>query len=114
MFFMTNFKRGEVVLVDLGMQAKIRPCVVVSVENADTQRKMAVVVPMTTEMRKGECEISFPKPVWLRQPSVVNLLGIAGVDHSRIERSLGMFPPTSMEAISRGLIRLFGLQDAIQ
>jgi mRNA-degrading endonuclease toxin of MazEF toxin-antitoxin module len=32
---MTNFSRGDVVLVDLGMAAKVRPCVVVSASNPD-------------------------------------------------------------------------------
>jgi mRNA interferase MazF len=107
---MTSFKRGDVVLVDLGMQAKVRPCVVVSISNPDSQRSMSVVVPMTTEIRKGKSEVAFPKPRWLRQSSVVNLLGIAGVDNSRIERRLAPFPQDKMEEISRGLVRLLGLK----
>jgi len=59
---MPNFNRGDVVVVDLGMTAKTRPCVVVSVSQPDRQRNMAVVVPMTTEIRGGECEIRFSKP----------------------------------------------------
>jgi len=70
---------------------------------------MSVVVPMTTEIRNGECEISFPKPPWLKQPSVVNLLGIAGVDNSKIERRLAAFPSDCMEEVSRGLCRLLDL-----
>jgi len=106
---MISFRRGDVVLVDLGMQAKVRPCVVVSVPKPDSQRNMSVVVPMTTEIRNGECEISFPKPPWLKQPSVVNLLGIAGVDNSKIERRLAAFPSDCMEEVSRGLCRLLDL-----
>ena len=107
---MTNFRRGDVVLVDLGMAAKVRPAVVVSVSNPDRQRSLAVVVPMTTEIRSGECEVNFPKPSWLKQPCVVNLLGIAGVDTSRIERVLGGFPAKPMQEVSQGLIRLLGLK----
>ena len=59
---MTGFNRGDVVLVDLGMSAKVRPCVVISIGSPDSQRNMSVVVPMTTEIRGGECEIPFPKP----------------------------------------------------
>ena len=106
---MTNFSRGDVVIVDLGMAAKIRPCVVISVPAPDQQRNMSVVVPMTTEIRGGSFEVPFSKPTWLRQESVVNLLGIAGVDNSRIERRLAPFPADKMLEIDSGLRRLLGL-----
>jgi mRNA interferase MazF len=106
---MTNFSRGDVVIVDLGMAAKVRPCVVVSISEADQQRNMSVVVPLTTEIRGGEREVSFPKPAWLRQESVVNVLGIAGVDHSRIERRLAAFPADKILEIESALKRLLRL-----
>ena len=109
---MSGFKRGDVVLVDLGMQAKMRPCVVVSITNPDKERNMSVVVPMTTEIRNGECEVAFPKPAWLKQNSVVNLMGIAGVDNAKVERRLAAFPPDRMEAITRGLCRMLAIETA--
>ncbi len=106
---MPSFERGDVVIVDLGMAAKVRPCVVVSISNSDRQRQMSVVVPMTTEIRGGECEIRFPKPAWLRQESVVNVLGIAGVDNAKIERCISKFPGDKMSEIEVVLKRLLGL-----
>ncbi|MGH7977519.1 MAG: type II toxin-antitoxin system PemK/MazF family toxin [Limisphaerales bacterium] len=106
---MANFNRGDVVVVDLGMAAKIRPCVVISLNKSDSQRNMSVVVPMTTEIRGGECEIRFPKPTWLRQESVVNVLGIAGVDNAKIERRIAAFPADKMSEIEAVLKRLLGL-----
>ncbi len=106
---MTSFSRGDVVVVDLGMSAKVRPCVVVSIGKPDSQRNMSVVVPMTTEIRGGECEVRFPKPPWLRQESAVNVLGIAGVDNSKIERRISTFPAGKMLEIESALKRLFGL-----
>jgi mRNA interferase MazF len=106
---MTSFNRGDVVAVDLGMAAKVRPCVVISISKPDSQRNMSVVVPMTTEIRGGECEIHFPKPAWLRQESVVNVLGIAGVDNSKIERRISAFPSEKVIEIESVLKRLFGL-----
>ena len=67
--FMTSFKRGDVVLVDL----------------------------------------PFPKPRWLAEESVVNLIGLVGVDNTKIERLLGPLPTDSLKAIDEGLVRLFGL-----
>jgi mRNA interferase MazF len=106
---MTSFSRGDVVIVDLGMTAKVRPCVVISINKPDSQRNMSVVVPMTTEIRGGECEIRFPKPAWLRQESVVNVLGVAGVDNSKIERRISKFPVDKMAEIEVVLKRLLGL-----
>jgi mRNA interferase MazF len=57
---MTSFKRGDVVLVDLGYVATVRPCVVISIPNTDSRRNMSVVAPLTTEIRGGECEVPFP------------------------------------------------------
>ena len=105
---MISFNRGDVVTVDLGAVSKVRPCVVVSIWKADTQRNMSVVVPMTTERRGGECEVPFPKPVWLKEASVVNVLGIAGVDNARILRRLGPFPAHIMKQVEAALRRLLG------
>ena len=95
-------------MVDLGMTAKVRPCVVVFIGQPDHQRNMSVVVPMTMEVRGGECEIRFPKPAWLRQESVVNVLGIAGVDNAKIERRLAAFPADKMLEIESTLKRMLG------
>jgi len=102
-------KRGDVVLVDLGYAAKVRPAVVVSIEKADSQRNMSVIAPITTEIRGGQCEVRFPKPPWLLQPSVVNLLGIVGVDNAKIQRVLGPFPSKELGDIDNGLRRMLKL-----
>ncbi len=96
---MTSFERGDVVLVDLGMAAKTRPCVVLSKRQPDRQRAMCVVAPLTTEIRGGECEVAFPKPAWLREVSVVNVVGIAGVDHAKILRRLAPLPSEAFERV---------------
>ena len=106
---MTSFKRGYVVLVELGLAAKTRPCVVVSIPKPDSQRNMSVIVPMTTEIRGGECEVAFPKPPWLQQQSVVNVLGVAGVDNAKVLRRLSVFPAEPMSRIEAALKRMLAL-----
>ena len=105
---MTKFERGDVVVVDLGMMAKERPCVVVSIPNPDRERNMSIVVPMTAEPRGGECEIAFPKPAWLKKTSVVNILGIAGVDNAKICHRLAVFPKDKFAEIETKLSRALG------
>jgi len=107
---MTRFNRGDVVVVDLGIDGKTRPCVVVSIAKPDSLRNMSVVVPMTTEIRGGECEVAFPKPAWLRQESVVNVLGIAGVDNARIIRRIAPFPKEAFDRVLKAIARMLGFQ----
>ncbi len=46
-------KRGEVWLVDLGYAAKVRPCLVFSIEAEDTDRALTTVVSHATSV--NEC-----------------------------------------------------------
>jgi mRNA interferase MazF len=107
---MTKFDRGDVVIVDLGMMAKTRPCVVVSIRQPDKERNMSVVVPMSTEIRGGACEVAFPKPAWLNQESVVNVLGIAGVDNAKIVRRIAPFPKAPFSEVIDVAARMIGLR----
>jgi mRNA interferase MazF len=51
-------KRGEVWLVDLGMAAKIRPCLVLSIPpNDENDRVLTTLVPHTTSTRGSRFEI---------------------------------------------------------
>jgi mRNA interferase MazF len=106
---MTPLKRGDVHLVDLGMAAKSRPCVVISIPKADSRRNMSVIAPLTTQPRGGECEVPFPKPAWLHDASVINLIGLGGVDNAKIGRWIGQLQPATLDKVDDGLVRLFGL-----
>lgn len=48
---MRVLQRGEVWLVDLGLAAKIRSCLVLGVPAADEDRTLITVVPHTTSLR---------------------------------------------------------------
>lgn len=54
--------RGEVWLFDLGMAAKTRPVLVVSVAYGDADRAIVTVVPHTTQLRSSPFEISVRVP----------------------------------------------------
>ncbi len=56
---------GEVYWVDLGMKAKFRPVMVVSREDPDSERALAVCVPCTTEKRGGNYEVPLPRVKWM-------------------------------------------------
>jgi mRNA-degrading endonuclease toxin of MazEF toxin-antitoxin module len=103
-------KSGDVVLADLGMVAKVRPCVVLCAR-PDSQRNVAIIAPLTTETRGGECEVAFQKPPWLAQECVLNLAGILGIEMARVQRRLGPFPRENFREAKRILAKVFDLQD---
>ena len=100
---------GDIVLVDLGVVAKVRPCLVLCA-NPDKERAVSIVAPLTTEVRGGESEISFPKPPWLAQPCVVNLSGLGSVERHRVQRRLGQFPPAKFEEAKKVIAQMFALE----
>ncbi|MFL6247141.1 MAG: type II toxin-antitoxin system PemK/MazF family toxin [Thermoanaerobaculia bacterium] len=53
-------ERGEVRLVDLGLAAKVRPCVVVSTRIGDLDRALITLVPHTTSTRGTQFESVLP------------------------------------------------------
>jgi mRNA interferase MazF len=46
------YNRGEVWIVDLGMVAKVRPCLVLSVPTDPQDRVLVTLVPHTTSFRR--------------------------------------------------------------
>ena len=63
---MTSPRRGEVWLVDLGMAAKVRPALVISVPAEDADRALVTLVPHTTSPRQSRFEAAVPVPFLAR------------------------------------------------
>lgn len=57
---MSKPQRGEVWLIDLGMVAKVRPCLVLSIPPADDDRSLMTLVPHTTSVRGSRFEVVVP------------------------------------------------------
>jgi mRNA interferase MazF len=52
-------RRGEIWLIDLGMVAKVRPCLVLSIPAVDANdRVLATLVPHTTSIRGSRFEVA--------------------------------------------------------
>ena len=49
--------RGEVWMIDLGMAAKVRPCLILSVEFRDDEKAVVTYVARSTLMRSGRFDI---------------------------------------------------------
>ena len=80
-------QRGEVWLADLGMTAKVRPVLVLSMPFADGDYALFHIVPHTTAARGSQFEVNI-KTGFL-QPGVFNVQGSQSVPRSNLLRSLG-------------------------
>lgn len=84
---MTAPERGEVWLVDLGMAAKVRPCLVLSISVLDTERALTTSIAHTTKTRGTRFEVTVAAP-FLRA-GVFDAQNIITVPHARYIRKLG-------------------------
>ncbi len=90
---MTTPRPGEVYWVDLGIAGKVRPLMVVSREDPEAPRALAVCVPLTTQARGGNYEVLLPRVRWLpgADQGLANVQGIASVELHRLKEKAGRF-----------------------
>ena len=104
---MTVKRRGEVWLADLGMAAKIRPCLVLSVPPDPQDRVLATVVPHTTAVRGTRFEVVIPKP--FLDAGAFDAQGLVTVALSRLLRRLGVLEADDVATIEKAVKRWLGL-----
>ena len=100
-------ERGEIWLADLGLAAKTRPVLVVSVPIADRDYALVQVIPHTTQKRGAQFEIELP--VRFLQRGVFNVQGIVAVPSAKFLRCLGDLSPSQMQEIEAVVKRWLGL-----
>ena len=102
-------RRGEVWLVDLGLAAKIRPCLVLGVPSADEDRSLVTVVPHTTSLRSTRYEVSVS--VRFLRPGGFDTQGIVTVPTVRLMRPLGTLPAEQLNAVVSGVCLWLGIKN---
>ena len=100
--------RGEVWRVDLGLAAKVRPCLIVSDYPADDELALIVVVPHTTSVRGNRWEFPIRKP--FLQPGVFHLQQVQPVSLPRMGRKLGALSAEEFTRLGAALIELLHLR----
>lgn len=90
--------RGEVWLCDLGLAAKVRPALVLSIPFDDRDYALFHVVPHTTAVRDSQFEVSLPAPFLL--PGVFNIQGSQSVPRNWLLRHLGTLTENQMAKIA--------------
>ena len=103
---MTAPERGEVWLVDLGMAAKVRPCVVFSIPVLDTERALTTSIAHTTSTRGTRFKVSVQAP-FLRA-GVFDAQNMITVPHAKYIRKLGKLNATQMQAVEDTVLLWLG------
>ena len=104
---MASPRRGQVWLVDLGMAAKVRPALVISVPASDADRALVTLVPHTTSPRQSRFEASVSVP-FLR-PGVFDAQNLITIPHAKLIRSLGMLGSAQLSVVERAVRLWLGM-----
>lgn len=105
----TDPKPGEVWFAELGMVEKSRPVLVLAFPEIRDARALAVVAPLTSQIRGMRGEVDLGKPRWLPKHSAVNVQGLASFDHRKLSRRMGELNASQMASIKTALRDLLGL-----
>jgi mRNA interferase MazF len=100
--------RGEIWRVDLGLTAKVRPCLAMSDYPSESELALILVIPHTTAVRHNPWEFTCAKP--FLNPGVFHLQQIQPISLSRFETKLGSLAPDELRAIGKQLAHLLKLE----
>ena len=100
-------RAGEVWVVDLGMVAKVRPCLLLTDYPADDELALVTVLPHTTALRGNRWELPLPKH--FLKPGAFHLQQVQSVSIARLDRRLGFLTPEEWSKVRERLTVYFGL-----
>ena len=101
-------KPGEIWRVDLGMTAKVRPCLILTPQPRDDELDVFTVVAHTTACRGNRWEVAMAKP-YLDADGAFDVQRIATVASVKLERKLGELTLTEMDSILDRLAERLGI-----
>ena len=104
---MKNPLRGEVWIVDLGMIAKIRPCLVLSIPLLDQDRALVTIVPHTTQPRGSRFEVN--TPARFLKSGVFDMQELQPVPLAKFIRKAGTLTDEQMQDIEDAVCEWLGL-----
>jgi mRNA interferase MazF len=105
----TEPQAGEVWFADLGIAEKSRAVFVLAFPGDEDARTLAIVVPLTSQIRGMRGEVDLGKPRWLPKHSAVNVQGLASFDHHKLSRRMGVLSTADMDKVKASLRDSLGL-----
>lgn len=99
--------RGEVWLVDLGMVAKVRPCLVISIPADDlNDRALATLVPHTTSTRGSRFEVVLN--LKSLKPGAFDTQNLITIPAAKLVRKLTSVNDNQMSIVDQSIQRWLG------
>jgi mRNA interferase MazF len=95
---MSKYNRREVWLTDLGMAAKVRPCLIASIPATLDDRALVCLVPHTTAIRNSRFEVNLK--IRFLKPGAFDVQNIVTVPHLKLIRKLGELTESEMQEIN--------------
>jgi mRNA interferase MazF len=93
-------------MADLGIAAKVRPCLLLTDEPTDDELALFTVVHHTTSLRGNRWELAIPKP-FLKE-GAFHLQQINTISKARLIRRLGALNEAEWQLFQRKLSERFG------
>ncbi len=101
--------RGEVWLVDLGMVAKVRPCLVLSIPPSDNNdRALTTIVPHTTSTRGSRFEVN--SEVRFLKVGAFDAQNLVTIPIVKLVRRLGTLPVEQMSQVEEVVKTWLGMK----
>lgn len=104
---MPKAKRGAVWIVDLGLVAKVRPCLVLSVPTESQDRVLVTLVPHTTSVQGTRFEIDVPAS--FLKTGVFDAQQVVTVPQVKLIRKLGELGSDQLLLVEAGVRFWLGL-----
>ncbi len=100
-------RRGEIWLADLGMVAKVRPVLILSVEYQDYERAVVTYVIRTTSVRGTRYEV--PHEARGMPSGAFDAQGLGSIPDVKLERRLGTVPAEILTRVEAAVGAWLGL-----
>lgn len=96
--------------MDLGMAAKVRPTLVISVPVEDVDRALVTLVPHTTSPRKSRFEVAIS--VHFLRTGAFDVQNLVTIPHAKLVRPLGKLAGAQLSSVERAVSLWLGLPTA--
>ncbi len=104
---MPRARRGEIWIADLGMVAKVRPVLILSVEYQDNERAVVTYVIRTTSLRGTRYEVTHEARGML--PGAFDAQGLGSIPDVKLERKVGSVTPQTLTQVETAVCSWLGL-----